>query len=557
MHPVLAKFKTTVAFTLIILILCTVRAPVASAAESGSCGQELFWSYSGGTLYITGSGEMDDFTEPDMAPWYSMRKEITRVVFSEKVTSVGNLAFYECENLKAIALPDSVRQVGAYAFAACEELEFLDLGETIREIDTAAFYGCINLKAVTLPYSVEILGDQAFYRCESLYTVTVPDYVSDMGTSVFAYCKSLVKAEINAKLKSVPEWTFYGCEHLTAVTLADTVEEVDNYAFKKCDVLLNVFFQGDEDQTEKIRKGIETDVPSFQAAGYVGSGVISDVNMSTDRETGENITVTEGENMTLVTVPNQVLITVENEDGWKNAAEAVQETDGDVTVYIKDGVELNENFLKVMAERKNELTVVSPDGSVWIIDCGEIDKDNLSGNYSYSYNIEEADTEACQQLGTDSCYKLTFNGKAEINAEVVVRLPSAQTGANAFLYQKERNGDYTRLQAVAVDKDGNAHFYLASVDDETEYIIGLNVPGESVADVIIPDELSSQYNDAIARLEKIDYVVTGVESSWGLTIGQVLLIMLGIIVVCGLGIGGAMFVMNKRKLKNAGNGDNT
>ena len=47
--------------------------------QPGQCGEDLYWSFAGGTLTITGSGKMDDFEEgaalgrPTRArssPWY-------------------------------------------------------------------------------------------------------------------------------------------------------------------------------------------------------------------------------------------------------------------------------------------------------------------------------------------------------------------------------------------------------------------------------------------------------------------------------------------------------
>ena len=131
-------------------------------------------------------------------------------------------------------------------------------------------------------------------------------------------------------------------------------------------------------------------------------------------------------------------------------------------------------------------------------------------------------------------------------AEVLVQLPpKTAMGTNAFLYQKE-DEKYKRLQAVAVDNGGRAHLYIASVDKTKDYVIGLDVPGESTKDVIIPDELAS----ALSRLEKLEYVHMGRVSSWGVGMGSLTWILVGVLGGTTVLVGGIMFAWNKWK-KNA------
>ena len=216
-----------------------------------------------------------------------------------------------------------------------------------------------------------------------------------------------------------------------------------------------------------------------------------------------------------------------------------------------------------MAGRDIEVTVVSQNGSSWQLDCEKLpaitptpDSDDQivaeddKVHYGYSFVLSTASEKSHKTLGADLCYSLRFNNSAAINAELLIQLPqSSLSYSNAYLYQIEKNGTHTRLQAVKVDQNAVAHFYLASVDKDTEYVIGLNVPNESTDDVIYPDELNEQIGNAIERLENIEYVTTGVNSSWGLDIGQVTWILIGVLVLTGLIIGAIMFAINKRKLK--------
>ena len=600
----LKKIKLNILRAIAVLVIAAALLPLetifASAAESGSCGAALSWSYDAGTLTISGSGAMTDFKEPDMAPWYHLREEIRRVILPDGLTSIGSLAFYECKNLTSVIMPSSMRTIGYYAFAECSSLSMLRLGGYETSIGTAAFYGCVSLDAVRLPYSLQTLGSQAFYRCESLTTVTIEAELKNMGTSVFAYCKNLVTVTINSKMTALPDWTFYGCEKLSSVVFPVTVEKVENYAFKNCDSLSTVYYEGDEKKAEALRQEISEDVPSFGSSGHISTSKptgTSTGGKATENSDGSvtqhNVTVKQNENVTVVTeikhthvnsetyggsYTASVTVTVENEDGWDDAVDTVKdslkqinelnststpETKVEVTVYMKEEDSPAESFVENMVGRDVEVTVVSQNGSSWQFDCAELpeitptpDSENEvtpeeeKVHYGYSFIISSASEKTRKALGTDVCYTLGFTNSASINAEVLVQLPSnAASYSNAFLYQVEKNGSFTRLQAVKVDQNAIAHFYLASVDKDTQYVIGLNVPNETTDDVIIPDEMNSQLGNALERLEKIEYVSTGVRSAWGLDVGDVTLIMIGAIVLAGVVIGAVMFFINKRKLK--------
>ena len=85
--------KKTLILSILLIFLAALPATGAMAAEveaaaENLCGEDLTWTLEGGTLYITGSGPMDDG-----CPWYDYREDITEVVLSGNVTTVGAEAF--------------------------------------------------------------------------------------------------------------------------------------------------------------------------------------------------------------------------------------------------------------------------------------------------------------------------------------------------------------------------------------------------------------------------------------------------------------------------------
>ncbi|MBO5221480.1 MAG: leucine-rich repeat domain-containing protein [Clostridia bacterium] len=569
---------------LLLVLACLLVGLPARAAESGTCGQNLNWTFDQGTLTITGEGAMTEFNEYRTAPWYHLREQITKVILPDGLTSIGRLAFYGCTALRAVSFPDSLRTIGDSAFYNCEKLVQVRMSSTLSKIGRQAFYGCTSLVFISLPISLESVGDKAFYLCESLVSITLPRYAEKLGTQVFAYCTSLLRVQIDAPIKTVPEWMFYGCENLAEVALPSTVTEAEYYAFKRCDSLTGIYHSGDKNTLNSLRQDISESNPSFAASGYIGNGTLTDTSHSSSLEydlDGElisqtNTTVTLEEGVTLVTkveskpaeegsagtYTTDLSITV-NSDSWATATDAITDALGQVndtysssaisqgtkvTVYT-DGSPVDEDFLKEMAGRDVQLEIVTPGGDTWRVDCSGIDTSDVNGAPNYSYTVNTAPDSSRESLGTDNCFGLNFNDSSSLKSEILIRLPDSTANTNAFLYQVESDGSHTRLQASVVDNDGNAHFYLSSVDKDTQYIVGINVPGENTDDVIIPDEMSPVYG-AIQRLEHIEYVETGVREMGGLTLADVMLIAIGGLVLVSIIVGIVMFFLNKRKLMN-------
>ena len=94
--------------------------------------------------------------------------DLQEIAFNEGLGSIGNEAFYGCKNLKDIVFPSSLTSVGQYAFAYCYRLNSVELNEGLLELGGYAFEYCYNLTAITVPSTVSMIGKNAFYGCEKL-----------------------------------------------------------------------------------------------------------------------------------------------------------------------------------------------------------------------------------------------------------------------------------------------------------------------------------------------------------------------------------------------------
>ena len=115
---------------------------------------------------------MTNFVYYRYVPWDSRREEIKKVVIGDGVTSIGNCAFLECQNLASIAIPKSVASIGEYAFSECKSLTSIEIPNSVTSIGVGAFASCSGLTSVTIPSSVTSIGNHAFYKCDGLTSIT-------------------------------------------------------------------------------------------------------------------------------------------------------------------------------------------------------------------------------------------------------------------------------------------------------------------------------------------------------------------------------------------------
>ena len=149
-----------------------------SSNHSNTCGDNLEWTFSGGTLTISGEGAMDDYVEYDFdpldenystAPWSEL--DINEIVVEDGVTSIGDCAFIGCSSLTEIVMPDSVTSIGDCAFRGCSSLTEIVMPDSVTSIGDSAFSNCTSLTSVAIPDSVTKIGHFTFYECDSLTDV--------------------------------------------------------------------------------------------------------------------------------------------------------------------------------------------------------------------------------------------------------------------------------------------------------------------------------------------------------------------------------------------------
>ena len=87
------------------------------------------------------------------------------IVFDRAVSSVGDYAFYNRDNLTNIVLPDGVTSIGLKAFDYCSSLTTITIPNSVTSIGHTVFYGCRSLTEITIPNSVTSIGNYVFQNC--------------------------------------------------------------------------------------------------------------------------------------------------------------------------------------------------------------------------------------------------------------------------------------------------------------------------------------------------------------------------------------------------------
>ena len=209
--------------------------------NSGTCGDNMTWELdSDGTLMISGTGEMWDFSTETKAPWENYRTSIKSVVINDWVTSIGNSAFSGCDKLTNVKIGNKITLIGSFSFSKCSDLTSVAIPDSVTRIESGAFSYCSSLASITIPDSVTSIGDHAFWDCSSLTSVTIPNSLEIISSYAFGWCENLKTVTIPDTVTRIDAGAFFVCDSLMSVTIPDSVTTIGNNAFNNCRNLMSV-----------------------------------------------------------------------------------------------------------------------------------------------------------------------------------------------------------------------------------------------------------------------------------------------------------------------------
>ena len=206
---------------------------------------------------------------------------LTDIVIPDSLTEIASSAFYECTSLTSIVIPDAVKKIGSEAFRNCSGLKEVTLPIS-AEYNISGYYsgssfsGCSNVKKIT--YTV---GDGTVFAYGNAYTCALPYYASGALTTV-VYEEGITE---------IPEHALHYCSRLTSVTLPSTVKKIGTCAFYGCSALKDI----------SITRNIE----AIGASAFRGCGSITAADISSLTEIAYD-TFYECTSLTSIVIPDAV-----------------------------------------------------------------------------------------------------------------------------------------------------------------------------------------------------------------------------------------------------------
>ena len=143
-------------------------------------------------------------------------------------------AFYHCNDLTSITIPDSVTSIGDDAFCDCSGLTRINVSEwnTAYSSQDGILYNKEQTKFIHIPKKIQ-------------GSVTIPNGVTSIGSYAFEYCSGLTSITIGNGVTSIGSYAFYNCSGLTSITIGNSVTSIGNDAFRNCIGLTSIYYTGD------------------------------------------------------------------------------------------------------------------------------------------------------------------------------------------------------------------------------------------------------------------------------------------------------------------------
>lgn len=163
------------------------------------------------------------------------------------ITTIETYAFSKIDNLENVVIPSSVTTINEYAFSngfgdrTPTSLVSVVISEGVVSIGDGAFFHCENLKSVVIPDSVTLLDARAFANCLSLESVKVGKGVKIIEGNTFQHCTSLTSIEFSGNIETIKSYSFNGCTSLTDIKIPKSVKVIEKNAFTQT---MNFYYDG-------------------------------------------------------------------------------------------------------------------------------------------------------------------------------------------------------------------------------------------------------------------------------------------------------------------------
>ncbi|MBO6117742.1 MAG: leucine-rich repeat domain-containing protein [Bacteroidales bacterium] len=158
---------------------------------------------------------------------------------SYSVTAIGDRAFYGCESLVKVTMPNSIKSIGQLTFVNCISLENLTIPNSITSIGYKAFENCTSFTKIVLPNNLTTISNSTFYGCSNLTEVTIPNTVTTIEAYAFGYCSKLKNISLPPNITSIP-FDFARGSGLENLYIHANISYINEGAFREMDNLKSI-----------------------------------------------------------------------------------------------------------------------------------------------------------------------------------------------------------------------------------------------------------------------------------------------------------------------------
>ncbi len=164
---------------------------------------------------------------------FSNCDELTSIELPASVTSIASHVFLDCDKLANVKCVAGITTIPKSMFARCKSLTEIVLSEDLSVIESAAFSGCGNLSTMQFPAKLTEIGDDAFQQTGLLeVNLSQCESLSEIGAWSFSRCASLKKVILNDNISFIGEGAFFDNIALAEFNVPTSCKAISNYMLK-------------------------------------------------------------------------------------------------------------------------------------------------------------------------------------------------------------------------------------------------------------------------------------------------------------------------------------
>lgn len=164
-------------------------------------------------------------------------------------TLVADQAYYKSAKVSTVELPEGIREIGQFSFAR-SSLKKMTFPQSLETIGYGAFYGCNDLVSVLLPDNISKVEPNAFVGTgyyEKFMNSSKSDFLIS-GKCLLAYKGDSAKVTIPDGVKVIAAEAFKNHTEIKKVTFPDSLQVIGEGAFENCTALSKITWGNQEMQ---------------------------------------------------------------------------------------------------------------------------------------------------------------------------------------------------------------------------------------------------------------------------------------------------------------------